>query len=164
MNILELPELICLNDYNGDWEKYLEAIYNCFKKDFIDSQPQFNKIKISLKKHPLLNGKEATFWHLISEGKDEQKRIPEMRRCERIKWPRSIIENHHSDNIKYWENRRAGEERICLCFGDWQYLVVLSKRKGYTLIWTAYPIAEKHTKKKLKKEYDKYSQNANTAP
>lgn len=164
MNMLKLPELICLNDYNGDWEKYLEAIYNCFKKDFINSRPQFNKIKISLKKHPLLNGKEATFWHLISEGKDEQKRIPEMRRCERIKWPRPIIENHQSDNIKYWENKRSSEERICLCFGDWEYLVVLSKRKGYTLIWTAYPITEKHTKRKLKKEYGKYSQNANTAP
>lgn len=161
--MLKLPELVCLNDYNGDWDKYLEIIYSFFKKDFIDSRPQFKGIKISLKKYPKLNGKEATFWHLISEGKIEQKKIPDMRRCERIKWPRPIIENYQDENIRYWENKRMNEERVCLCFGEWEYLVVLSKRKGYILIWTAYPVTYGHTKIKLKKEYEEYSLKANTA-
>lgn len=161
--MLELPKLICLNNCNGDWDKYLETLYSCFKKDFIDSKPKFNGINISLKKHPMLNGKEATFWHIISEGKKEEEKRPEMKRCERIGWSKPIIENYTDKSIKYWENKRKGEERICLCFGNWEYLVVLSKRKGYILIWTAYPIIYNHAKGKLKKEYEKYSKKANTA-
>jgi hypothetical protein len=34
--------------------------------------------------------------------------------------------------------------------------VVLAKRKGYILFWTAYLISKEHRKKKLIKEYEEY--------
>ena len=59
-----LPPLVLLQEYNGDWNQYIEAVYDYFKVDFIDSKPQFHGITIRLKRYPLLDGKEATFWHI----------------------------------------------------------------------------------------------------
>lgn len=154
--MLRLPDLIKLNDCSGNWDKYLNAIYQIFINDFIKSRPKFQKQKLQLKRHPFLNGKEATFWHLISEGDREKAKVPDMRRCERIGWPKPIINNSNDKNIKIWENVRKKETRICLCYGDWEYLVVLAKRRNYILPWTAYPITKEHTKRKMIKEYNKF--------
>ena len=62
-----LPLLVLFNDH-GDWDAYLAAIYTWFKRDFVDSKPVFQGRRLGLKRHPLTNGKEATFWHMISEG------------------------------------------------------------------------------------------------
>ena len=63
-----LPPLVALDDYGGDWERYLKAIYAYFKADFLDNKPFYQGVKMALKRHPVIQGKEATFWHLISEG------------------------------------------------------------------------------------------------
>lgn len=80
--------------------------------------------------------------------------MPYLRRCERIRWPKPIIENYADiDNIKLWENERKGEKRICLWVEREEYLVVLAERKGFYLLWTAYLVTEDHRKRKLEKEY-----------
>jgi hypothetical protein len=109
-----------------------------------------------LKRHPVIQNKEATFWHLLSEGMIEENRLPDLRRCERIRWPRPIIEHEKDSRIKMWENKRGQEIRICLWLEDREYLVVLAKRTGYILLWTAYPVIENHRKRKLQREYDNY--------
>lgn len=159
--MLKMPKLILLEDFEGDWKLYLNAIYNCFCDDFIKQKAEYEGKKISLKKHPLLNGKEATFWHLISSGETETNRLPDLRRCERIKWPKAIIDNNDNNSVKIWENIRKGKNRVCLCFGDWEYVVILDKRKGYILLWTAYLITQRHTKIRMKKEYEKYIKSKN---
>jgi len=55
--------------------------------------------------------------------------------------------------LKVWRNDRYGEERLCLWFEDEEYLVVLARRSGYLLLWTAYPVTEPHRKRKLQKEF-----------
>jgi hypothetical protein len=35
-----------------------------------------------------------------------------------------------------------------------EYLVVLAERKGYVLLWTAFPVTEPHRKRKLQQEYE----------
>ena len=67
----KLPDLIELSDFGGDFHKYLEAVYECFKHDFISQRPIFRGARLGLKKYPLSQGKEATFWHMTSEGDDE---------------------------------------------------------------------------------------------
>jgi len=158
-----IPALIKLADYGGDWGKYLDAVYQFFKKDFVDSQPKFQGEQLSLKRHPIIEGKEATFWHMISEGKYEPDRLPDLRRCERIRWPRPIIESQEQEpRLKIWENTRDGEIRICiwLSFDTEDYLVVLAKRTGYLLFWTAYPLTRENTKRKLQKEYEAFKAGA----
>ena len=101
-----LPPLISLGDYGGDWGAYLEAVYECFKQDFVYGKPVFQGRRLGLKRHPLSHGKEATFWHMIQEGAVEEDRTPDLRRCERIRWPRPTIEHDGDDAVKVWRNRR----------------------------------------------------------
>jgi hypothetical protein len=151
-----LPPLVLFETYSGNWDHYLATLYDFFKKDFLDYKPIFRGARLALKRHPVIQGKEATFWHLISEGKGEEERLPDLRRCERIRWPKPIIEHSDEATIKVWENERKGEKRICLWLEQEEYLVVLAKRSGYTLLWTAYLVREAHRKGKLQKEYETY--------
>jgi hypothetical protein len=151
-----LPPLVLLGDYGGDWDAYLNAIYAYFKRDFVDSKPAFEGRRLGLKRHPLTHEKEATFWHMIQEGRIEDERTPDLRRCERIRWPRPIIEHADEPAVKVWRNQRGREERVCLWFEDEDYLVVLADRGGYILPWTAYLVEQPHRKRKLQKEYEDY--------
>lgn len=77
-----LPDLVRLKDYDGNWDDYLDALYEFFKEDFVDSKPVFplfERKRVGLKRQPMCQGKEATFWHFIQEGKVEADRIPDLR-------------------------------------------------------------------------------------
>ncbi len=91
-----LPDLVLLNSYENSWNKYLEALYAFYKADFLNSKPKYRNMDIGVKRLPLYKNKESNFWHLIQEAyetKKEEDRIPDLRRCERIRWPRPVIEN-----------------------------------------------------------------------
>jgi len=151
-----LPPPVLFSDYAGDWDRYLETIYSYFRQDFIESKPIFQGRRLGLKRLPIAHGKEATFWHMIQEGGVEEDRTPALRRCERIRWPRPIIEHDFDPAIKVWRNRRGREERVCLWFVPEDYLVILADRGNYILPWTAYPVDKPHRLRKLQKEYDEY--------
>jgi len=95
-----LPTLVYFQDYGGQWEPYCEALYKYFENDFIKSKPNFGNKVVQLKRYPLFQGKEATFWHITHEGKIENQRTPDLRRCERIRWPRPIIEHNPDAAIR----------------------------------------------------------------
>ena len=80
--------------------------------------------------------------------------MPDLRRCERIRWPRPIIDHGAEPVIRVWENERKGERRICLWLENADYLVVLARRRGYVLLWTAYPVTQPHRRRKLLREYE----------
>lgn len=148
-----LPQLVLLEEHGGDWTRYLAAIYAVFTQDFISDLPAYNGVKLALKRHPVIQGKEATFWHIISDGGIEEDRLPDMRRCERIRWPRPVIERSGEESIKVWNNERRGEKRICLWLENAEYLVILAERNGYIMLWTAYTVDQEHRKRKLQREY-----------
>lgn len=150
-----LPELVLFNDYGGNWERYLTAIYQYFCVDFVDNKPSFQGVRLGLKRHPVIHGKEATFWHIISEGDKEAERIPDFRRCERIRWVKPIIEQG-GEPVKIWRETRNGETRIHLWLEAASYLVVLNERNGYILPWTAYLVEREHEKAKLNKRWVKH--------
>jgi hypothetical protein len=148
-----LPGLLLLSDFGGDWSRYQEALYQSFRRDFMGDPFLYRGLRVGLKRHPLIKGKEATFWHFISEGSVEEDRLPDLRRCERIRWPRVVIENAQSPDILQWNNERRGETRTCLWVQEVEYLVVLAVREGYVLPWTAYLVCQSHQKRKLEREY-----------
>jgi len=154
-----LPDLVYLQDYGGEWAQYFEAIYKYFVDDFVKSKPKFGKRAVNVKHNPLESGKEATFWHITHEGKIESERTPDMRRCERIRWPRPMIEHHDDNAIRCWPNKRGRDKRIVLWLHAKDYVVVLSDRKRYVLLWTAYYISYNHTRQKLQKEYEEYQKS-----
>lgn len=151
-----LPPLVLLNDYGGNWDAYLDAIYEWFKQDFINSKPMFQGRRLGLKRRPMTHGKEATFWHMIQEGNIEDDRTPDFRRCERIRWPRPVIEHNDDSAIRIWRNQRGNEVRVCLWFAQENYLVILADRGDYILPWTAYLVEQPHRQRKLQREYEEY--------
>ena len=151
-----LPPLVLLEDYGNNWHRYFDIIYNFFRQDFVTSKPNFKGKRFALKRHPLINGKEATFWHIISEGEVEGERLPDLRRCERIRWPSPIIEAIASNDVRCWKNKRKEEVRVVIALEDFSYVVVLADRGDYVLLWTAYCVEQEHRRQKLRKEYEAF--------
>lgn len=87
-----LPDLVLFEDSGGDWSRYLDRLHLQFAADFMHTMPTWPRKRVGLKRHPEYDGKSATFWHMISEGSSEADRIPDFRRCERIAWPRQIMD------------------------------------------------------------------------
>lgn len=151
-----LPKLEPFSDYDGDWEYYLLSIYEIFKEDFIDKKPSFRGKRLGLKRFPLSQGKEATFWHFTSEGAVEEERTPDLRRCERIRWPSSVIENSDDACLKVWAEPKGKNQRIHIWFEDESYLVVLDDRGDYILPWTAFYIERDHQRRKYIKRWERH--------
>lgn len=146
------------SDHQGNWDKYLEALHNRFAQDFVRSKPLLYGKPVGCKRYPIVKGKEATFWHCISEGEAESERTPDFRRCERIGWMRPIVE--HAHEVIAWRQSRGREGvRVLLALPDFSYVVVLAERGGktgpnYHMLWTAFHTYE-HRKEVLKKEANK---------
>ena len=149
-----LPALIGLNQFGGNWDQYLDAIYARFRTDFVGVAIQYEGKTVGLKRHPVERGREATFWHLTSEGKTEADRVPDLRRCERIGWPRAILDNCQDPCLKSWVEDVRGDSRIHILCEDAQYLFVLSDRGHYVLPWTAFHIDQPHRLRRLIKRWE----------
>jgi hypothetical protein len=148
-----------MQDYDGEWQPYFEAIYGYFVSDFIKSKPKFGERIVRLKSAPPENGKPSSFWHITHEGKIESERTPDLRRCERIRWPRPIIEHCDDNAIKCWPTKRGRDSRIILWIYSQDYVVVLAERKNYVILWTAYYVSYDHTRRKLQQEYEEYQKS-----
>lgn len=157
-----LPELILFQDSQGIWPLYLEKIHQQFIQDFVHSVPSWPNKRVALKRHPEYEGKSATFWHMISEGKEEAQRTPDFRRCERIAWPRSMMDEFTeaaptlNDDIVWWKESRGNEQRYVLALSDFSYIVVIADRGEYVLPWTAYYVEYEHQRRKYRKKWQEF--------
>jgi hypothetical protein len=159
-NVEWLPPLVLMSEHQGDWNVYVGDLYRHYLRDFVQSRPTYDGKSVQTKRMPAEQRKEATFWHLISEGTVEADRLPDMRRCERICWVRPIIEHASDAGLKVWQNERKGDIRVCLWFEAAEFVVILAKRTGYYILWTAYPVVEEHRKRKFRREYEEYKKLA----
>jgi len=155
-----LPEFV---DFDGDWNQlsfYIDRVYAYFLDDFVRrSPPPFQGARVSLRRYPEFDGKSASFWHLVTEGKVEENRSPVIPRCERIRWPRPIIEHAQADPaLHVWKNKRRADQRVLIALADFEYVVVLQERRDakdghvFFLLLTAYPVDEGHRREKLREE------------
>jgi hypothetical protein len=152
-----LPRLVTLTEAGGDWNEYVEQVYAWFYNDFIASQPSFKGRRCVCKRHPQIRGKAATFWHVISEGPVEEDRLLDLRRCERIRWPKPMIERFPERGIVIWPSPRPKDKnRISIALDDFSYVVVLADRSQYLVLWTAYCVAQENRQQKLRREYERY--------
>lgn len=108
---LKLPPLVKYEEFTSD-EEFLDALYEYFKQDFVLSKPIYKDSPIRLKRFPLRNNREATFYHITTTGKDEDNREIDIPRAERIRWIKPIIEAN--DRILLvWENVRKRKKVFC---------------------------------------------------
>ncbi|MBN1589097.1 MAG: hypothetical protein JW888_06255 [Pirellulales bacterium] len=148
-----LPSLIRLEEHDGNWDKYVNAVFAIFYRDFIEAQPKFQGKWVRCRRDPIQDGKEAGFWHCVSEGPDEDHRTPDLRRCERIGWVRKVIEHAHDADVDVWTQRKGRDQRIHIWLRE-SYLVVLGERGRYYQLITAFCTDREHTKRKKRQERD----------
>ena len=156
-----LPKELRYADYKGDWDKFLEAIYGIFECDFKHSCPKYKGLPLFYDSR-MEAGKEAAFWHLIQRHDCRaQDRVPDLRRCERIPWPKPIIEHPTDKAMSLWKNERKSpkggrQTRVLLWLEKLDYIVVLAERPKETILITAYCTDIKSQREKLIKERDEY--------
>ena len=153
---MTLPDLIFFEDYKGNFALYNEAVYAVFKHDFVKNRPVFQGKKLALKAHPLIDGKEYTYYHFTHSGNVETERVPDMRRMERIGFPKPMIDFSDDKDLIVWRNKRGTSERILILHHAERYLVVLEDRINYILPWTAYLIEDDSRLRRLLHEYQCY--------
>lgn len=153
---MTIPELMPLDDYGGDWMEYEMALYQVFERDIIRHDLRFRGQPVNARRLPEHARKWASFWHLISEGRIEDERTPDLRRCERLPLVRWIIENAASHaEIDMWEQVRRGQRNWLLWHEEYQ-LVVLEQRREYFLLKTSFCTEYAHRVRKFRCERDAY--------
>ena len=88
----KLPKIITLEEYGGNYQTYIDAIYDVFFRDFIQHKATFGTNKLNLRFKPLQQNRAYAFYHMTHVGEDEDNRLPDLRRCERMPWARPTIE------------------------------------------------------------------------
>lgn len=147
-----LPDALQYGDFDGDWERFLAAVYQIFERDFKQSRPTYRRFPVEYDSR-IEDGKEAVFWHLTSQYDEKTgNREMDLRRCERIPWPSPIIEHPNDKQLSVWKNKRGKEIRILLWLEGMDYLVVLKESRKTVILLTAFCTDRDHTRNKLRSE------------
>ncbi len=150
------PDLIPFKAFDGDWAAYETELHRIFIAEIARGGLIFRGERVNCRRLPEAAGRWASFWHLVQEGRVEDDRTPDLRRCERIRWVRWVIENaaKHAE-IDMWQNTRGTEVNTLLWYRE-EYLVVLGQRQGYLLLRTAYCTDRSRRIAQLRKERDAF--------
>jgi hypothetical protein len=147
-----LPEALRYSDFKGDWDRFLARVYEIFEHAFKKNRPRYEGFPIDYDSR-IEEGKEVAFWHVTSSIDSVTKeRVPDLRRCERIPWPRPMIEHSPDEHLSVWKNKRGAKTRILLWLEKLDYLVVLQQGPNTVILVTAYCTDRDHTRRKLRKE------------
>jgi hypothetical protein len=159
-----LPLIIELNDFGGNYASYIDAVYEIFHNDFIKHKAHFGSHELKMKFNPIFQDRAYTFYHMTHEGEVESERLPDLRRCERIGWAKPSVENVEIWNLRFWrQSRKNSENRVCILRdveGDYDYFVVLEVRETYVLLWTAFISTHSHETRRKLKEYEAWKNGA----
>ena len=154
------PDLLSFDAFGGDWQAYENELHRIFMDEIARAGLRFRGHGVNCRRIPETAGRWASFWHLVQEGRVEAERTPDLRRCERLRWVRWVIENAplHPD-IDEWQNRRRNEVNTLLWYRE-EYLVVLAQRRNYWLLRTAYCTDQPHRIQRLRRERDDFHRAA----
>lgn len=149
--------------FDGEWPVYEERLYEAFLDTLVRRAVTFRGWPVKPQYRPSHRGKGFSFWHVISEAPDprnrnEDDRIPGLRRCERIRWIAWVIEcaSNGEPGFHWWENRRGRDRRVVIWAEKHDFAVVLARRKGYYVLKTAYSGIRPHQRQSFMAERDAF--------
>ena len=141
---MSAPDLVLLKDYEA--ELYLHEVYRFFVDEVANANLQFLGLPITCQWHPPTDNKHFSFWHVVSSGGAgiaEEDRMPDMRRCEQIRWIAYVLQKA-SDKGTVWcweksvKTSRGPSIHVMLYLHQERYLVVLRRKKNRLELVTAY--------------------------
>lgn len=153
-----IPAKIESSYFRGDLKAYIEALYKIFKRDFIDNDLIFEGKKVDIIHEKYYDGKERSFWHIISEGEQDSDRTPVSRRAETLPWTRALIEDKQECcDYKKWIkfHDKTNKNRYYIWCSAINYMVILEDRGPIFKLITAFKVQE-YNVKKYNREYEKY--------
>ena len=151
------PDLLRLNDFGGDWPTYEAALNRVFMGEIARAGLVFQGDAVNCRRHEEFAGRWASYWHLVQEGKVEEDRTPDLRRCERLRWVPWVIQNASAHpEIEEWQNVRKTETNTLLWYRE-EYLVILGRRNGYWLLRSAYCTEQGGRISQLRRERDAFN-------
>lgn len=163
-----IPDLILLNEYGGDWDAYINAVYEQYLEGVVRNRVHFAGQIVTAKHDPSTDGKGYAFWHCVSErGETDQEddRTIEIARCERVPWIRYFIEKAETDNRLKWHCEiRGTRNRYVIWSEEYAFAVILEQRNGYNLLWTAYNCKSGRIRKFKKDHFEYWTQNSQGPP
>ena len=153
-----LPKALCYADYKGNWERFISDVYSIFLNDFKHSRINYAGRTI-VYDSTIEFGKEKTFWHLVQrQDFNVKERLPDIRRCERIPWPRPIIEHSNDNIISMWKKEIKRQIRIHIWLEALDYIVVLAEMPRVVVLVTAFCTDIESQRRKLIKDRDNYNE------
>lgn len=143
-----LPDLVVLDGFANDWPSCCQRLYGEFHRDFIASQPEFRGKRVGVSRSRILEGREAAFHHCVTEGDElEERRGPDYRRCQRLRWIRKLIEAVGTDRVRWWREKQGSRRRAYVALPDFSYVVVLEELKSHCVLVTAFPVDRDHSRR-----------------
>lgn len=152
--MLPPPDLVPFDAFGGDWRAYEAELHRIFMAEIARGGLLFRGWPVNCRRVPETSGRWASFWHLVQEGRAEDDRTPDLRRCERIRWVCWVLQNAAGHpEIDEWQNKRRAETNTLLWYRE-EYLVVLARRRNYWLLKTAYCTERSGRIAQLRRERD----------
>ena len=152
---LKLPKFIeiDINNYVNE----IDTLYKIYLNELYDANIIVLDKNITYRRDPLDDGKHECFWHLVTEGKKDN-RVPDFERIRRIHWGSYILKNYEDTEIVCWEKIHKGnkgaQRRIFFWLENESYLIVLGenrKKTSFELI-TAYYVNHPGTLKSINRD------------
>ena len=133
---MSLPDLF---SFPGDWSSYENELYEIYMDTLVRIPTVFRGLPVNTQYRPASKGKGFGFWHIISEGAVEDDRLPDIKRCARIRWIAWLISNAETNPlISWWENQRGSSTHVVIWIESEDFAVILAKRNDYYLLKSAY--------------------------
>lgn len=161
MNPHWLPGLVIWDQTAGEtWDAYEKRLFHVFQQEFGSGGILFHGEPVRFRRMPYTGHYPEAFIHLTTcrQGDDEA-RLSDIARSERIRWPRPVIERHPSCGVCgysactkpwVWQTRK----KVKIYLPNQQYLVILEKRSDYWVLITAYHLERSHSIEKITREYN----------
>lgn len=140
---------------NGLWDDIVKRLYEIFQNDFVIHSCYYDFYKIIYDTRKIDSIYEEGFWHLISkEDYLLRKRIPDFPRAQKLPWCKPCIENINDQLIQKWDYSEAnGRIRTYIWLKNFDYVVIIEKRRNAAFLVTAFHVSGESTRKRLNEKY-----------
>lgn len=161
MLMADLPDFLPpILDLGGTWEEILDRLYSVFHHDFKESAVRHSGVRVIFDGRimPDGQGKEEGFWHVVlRKDTDRKERLIDYRRAERLPWAKPMMESTTINEIRVFDYDHGTKDvgvRRYVWLADYDYVLILQKKKRAMFWVTAYYIDSDRGRRDLVRRYE----------